>query len=72
MAEPQTRLLPGRQVGGTVPDHVDVNVGDVVTCYAKLLGVGRTSMTLKVEAWAQRYLQNLMEKVTDAGFAVRA
>ena len=29
-------------------------------------------MTLKVEAWAQRYLQNLMDKVTDADFVMVA
>jgi acyl-CoA thioesterase YciA len=29
-------------------------------------------MTLKVEAWAQRYLQDLMERVTDADFIMVA
>ena len=29
-------------------------------------------MTLKVEAWAQRYLSDLMEKVTDADFVMVA
>ena len=28
--------------------------------------VGRTSMTLRVEAWAQRYLSDVMERVTHA------
>ncbi len=34
--------------------------------------VGRTSMTLKVEAWAQRYLSDRMDKVTDALFVMVA
>jgi acyl-CoA thioesterase YciA len=34
--------------------------------------VGRTSITLRVEAWAQRYLTPLMEKVTDAIFVMVA
>jgi acyl-CoA thioesterase YciA len=29
-------------------------------------------MTLKVEAWAQRYLSDLMERVTDADFIMVA
>jgi acyl-CoA thioesterase YciA len=29
-------------------------------------------MTLQVEAWAQRYLSHLMEKVTDADFVMVA
>jgi len=31
-----------------------VYVGDIVSCHATLLKVGRTSMHLQVEAWAQR------------------
>ena len=45
-----------------------VNVGDLVTCYAKLLGVGRTSMRVHVEAWARRFHTHEREKVTDAHF----
>jgi len=32
-----------------------VNVGDTVTCYARLQSVGRTSMKITLEAWAQHY-----------------
>ena len=42
-----------------------VNVGDVVTCYAQLLGVGRTSMTIAVEAWVQRYADSALHRVTE-------
>ncbi|TIO88899.1 MAG: acyl-CoA thioesterase, partial [Mesorhizobium sp.] len=40
--------------------------------YTHVERVGRTSMTLKVEAWAQRYLTDLMEKVTHADFVMVA
>ena len=52
--------------------HEPIFVGDEVSCYAEIVKVGRTSMTLKVEAWAQRYLSDLMEKVTDADFVMVA
>lgn len=45
-----------------------VNVGDVVTCYAKLLGIGRTSMKIAVEAWVQRYLDSASIRVTEGMF----
>ena len=45
-----------------------VNVGDVVTCYAKLLGVGRTSMKISVEAWVQRYADSTLHHVTEGTF----
>lgn len=45
-----------------------VNVGDVVTCYAKLLGVGRTSMRIAVEAWVQRYADTTLMHVTEGTF----
>ena len=49
-----------------------MKIGDTLCVYTDVARVGRTSMTLKVEAWAQRYLQNLMEKVTDAEFVMVA
>src|SRR3954471_9364297 len=45
-----------------------VNVGDVVTCYAQLLGIGRTSMKIRVEAWVQRYADTTMQHVTEGTF----
>ncbi len=32
--------------------HRPVRVGDVVCCYADLIKRGRTSMTIRIEAWA--------------------
>jgi len=49
-----------------------MKVGDTLCIYTHITRVGRTSMTLKVEAWAQRYLSDLMEKVTDADFVMVA
>lgn len=35
-----------------------VNVGDIVTCYAQLLSIGRSSMKIGLEAWAQRFVDS--------------
>ncbi|MCV0397587.1 MAG: acyl-CoA thioesterase [Rhizobiaceae bacterium] len=43
-----------------------MKVGDTLCIYTHIERVGRTSMVLKVEAWAQRYLSDLMERVTHA------
>lgn len=45
-----------------------VNIGDVVTCYAQLLGIGRTSMKVRVEAWIQRYTDAALLHVTEGTF----
>lgn len=49
-----------------------MKIGDTLCVYSDITRVGRTSMTLKVEAWAQRYLTDRMEKVTDAEFVMVA
>ena len=49
-----------------------MKVGDTLCVYTHVTRVGRTSMTLKVEAWAQRYLSHVREKVTDADFIMVA
>jgi acyl-CoA thioesterase YciA len=49
-----------------------MKVGDTLCIYTEIVKIGRTSMTLSVEAWAQRYLSHLMEKVTDADFIMVA
>ena len=45
-----------------------VNVGDVVTCYARLRTVGRTSMKIDVEVWVQRYADTALLRVTEGTF----
>lgn len=65
----------GRVVTAAVKEmafEMPVKIGDTLCIYTDVVKVGRTSMTLKVEAWAQRYLSDLMEKVTDADFVMVA
>ena len=47
-----------------------MKVGDTLSIYAHVGRVGRTSMTLNLQAWAQRYLTDVMEKVTEADFVM--
>jgi acyl-CoA thioesterase YciA len=65
----------GRVVTAAVKEMafaLPVKIGDTLCIYTDIVKVGRTSMTLKVEAWAQRYLSHVMEKVTDAIFVMVA
>jgi len=48
--------------------HRPVKVGDEVSCYAELRAIGRTSMTIYVEAWRRPRESSLGEKVTEATF----
>lgn len=48
--------------------HRPVKVGDEVSVYAELRGVGRTSMTIYVEAWRRPRKADDAEKVTEATF----
>lgn len=48
--------------------HRPVQVGDVLCVYTSVLSVGRTSMKIRIEAWARRFRSQLREKVTDATF----
>jgi acyl-CoA thioesterase YciA len=45
-----------------------MKVGDVLCVYTAIGDIGRTSMKILIEAWAQRFRTNVMEKVTDATF----
>lgn len=49
-----------------------MKIGDTLCIYIDITKVGRTSMTLSVEAWAQRYLSDVMERVTYADFVMVA
>jgi acyl-CoA thioesterase YciA len=65
----------GRVVTAAVKEMafaLPVKIGDTLCIYTHVERVGRTSITLKVEAWAQRYLTPVMEKVTDAIFVMVA
>jgi acyl-CoA thioesterase YciA len=45
-----------------------VKVGDVLCVYTAVDSIGRTSIKIHVEAWAQRIRTHTREKVTDATF----
>lgn len=48
--------------------HRPVKVGDEVSLYATLVKVGRTSMTIHVDAWRRPRQLHDSEKVTEANF----
>ena len=48
--------------------HKPVLVGDLVSCYAEIVKVGRTSMTVKIETWVERRGGGAIEKVTEGTF----
>ncbi|NML73631.1 acyl-CoA thioesterase [Rhizobium sp. S-51] len=65
----------GRVVTAAVQEMafaMPVKIGDTLCVYTDIPKVGRTSMTLSVEVWAQRYLTHTMEKVTAATFVMVA
>lgn len=65
----------GRVVTAAVQEMafaMPVKIGDTLCVYTDIARVGRTSITLSVEVWAQRYLTHVMEKVTAATFVMVA
>ncbi|WP_314084401.1 acyl-CoA thioesterase [Shinella sp. M31] len=65
----------GRVVTAAVKEmafELPVKIGDTLSIYTDIARVGRTSITLSVEAWAQRYLTTTLEKVTGATFIMVA
>ena len=48
--------------------HRPVRVGDLVSIFAELVGEGRTSVTLEIEAWVSRQQSGERLKVTQATF----
>jgi len=49
--------------------HHPVFVGDEVSLYAEIVGVGRTSLTIRVEAWRRSPIEIETQKVTEATFS---
>lgn len=64
------RIARGRVVTVSVNEfsfQSAVSVGDVLSLYARVVRVGRTSITMHVEAWAERSPDNpIVVKVTQA------
>ena len=48
--------------------HLPVMVGDLVSCYAEVTRVGRTSLAIRIDAWVQRRIGNQLERVTSGVF----
>jgi len=48
--------------------HRPVFVGDELSCYTEVVKTGRTSITIKVEAWARRFASEETVKVTEGVF----
>jgi acyl-CoA thioesterase YciA len=48
--------------------HRPVFIGDVVTCYATIIKVGNTSITVKVESWVRRGIGQELIEVTEGIF----
>ena len=65
----------GRVVTAAVNEMVfekPMHVGDTLCVYTHIEKIGRSSMTLVVEAWAQRYLRPHREKVIVGRFVMVA
>lgn len=69
-------ILAGRRARGRTATvavdamtfHLPVHVGDVVNCYSRIERVGRTSLTVAVEVWAERRNTKEVVKVTEGLF----
>ena len=48
--------------------HRPVFIGDEVTCYAQIIKIGRTSITVKVESWVRRGIGQEQIGVTEGIF----
>jgi acyl-CoA thioesterase YciA len=48
--------------------HLPVFIGDEVSCYADIVKIGHTSITMKVETWARRNMTGERLKVTEGTF----
>lgn len=69
-------LVAARTAGGRVVTvavnefqfHKPVYIGDLISCYGEILRVGRTSITVDVEVFAQRWIEGAEQviRVTEA------
>ncbi len=66
-----TRRAQGRTVTVAVTAmsfHRPVFIGDEVTCYAQIVKIGTTSITVKVESWVRRGIGQEQIAVTEGTF----
>lgn len=65
------KIAQGRTVTVAIDSmnfHLPVHVGDVICCYVDEIKRGRTSMTLKIEAWTLTGFQTKRVLVTEGIF----
>lgn len=70
-----SEIAQGRTVTAAVKEMAferPVKIGDTLALYTNHVQVGRTSIHMRVEAWAIRYLSQEMERVTSAEFIMVA
>jgi len=48
--------------------HLPVFVGDILCCFSEIVRIGRSSITVRVEAWAERRNSTERVKVTEGLF----
>ena len=48
--------------------HRPIFIGDLVSCYADVVRVGTTSVSVKIETWVRRRSDGSMVKVTEGTF----
>jgi acyl-CoA thioesterase YciA len=68
---PAVKLAQGRIATVAVTGmafHKPVLVGDLVSCYAEIVKIGRTSITVRVETWIDRNRSGDAYKVTEGTF----
>lgn len=68
-------LAKGRTVTVAVNEIVfkkPVKIGDTLCVYTAIDKVGRTSITLRIEAWTRKHYEESREKVTEAVFIMVA
>ena len=65
------KIAKGRTVTIAVDSmvfHEPVFVGDTLCCYTDIIKTGKTSITVKIEAWANRQYEDGRIKVTEGVF----
>src|ERR1051326_2594421 len=48
--------------------HMPVFIGDEVSCYAEIVKIGRSSLTVRIESWVRRHLSDERVRVTEGIF----
>ncbi len=65
------RLAKGRVATVAIDSMVflrPVSVGSAISCYTEVEEIGRSSMTIRIEVWAQHYSDKEARKVTEGQF----